>query len=153
MKNYIMEDDPFIVPTVDMKLIEEHFGNASNKYDKCSIARMEVPPRWKEPAQTPEFDEFTLMVKGKKLVTIDGEKIEIKAGQSILVKKGAHVQYSNPYDYPAVYWSICLPPFSLDTVHRGEIAFYTPLKIIVLNMIFIMNKVIILHSHMLLKAN
>jgi mannose-6-phosphate isomerase-like protein (cupin superfamily) len=79
-----------------------------------------VPPRWKEPPQTPEFDEFTLMVRGKKLVIIDGEKIEIKAGQSILVKKGARVQYSNPFDYPAVYWSVCLPPFSLDTVHREK---------------------------------
>jgi mannose-6-phosphate isomerase-like protein (cupin superfamily) len=120
MKNYIKEDDPFIVPTVDLKLIEEHFGNASNKYDKCSIARMEVPPRWKEPAQTPEFDEFTLMVKGKKLVIIDGEHVELEAGQSLLVKKGAKVQYSNPYDTPAIYWSICLPPFSLDTVHREK---------------------------------
>lgn len=92
MKNYIKEDDPFIVPTIDMKLIEEHFGNASNKYDKCSIARMEVPPRWKESFQIPEFDEFTLMVTGKKLINVDGEKIVVEAGQSILVKKGARVQ-------------------------------------------------------------
>jgi len=120
MKNYIKEDNPFIVPTNDLKLIEEHFGNASNKYDKCSIARMEAPPRWKEPSQTPEFDEFTLMVKGKKLVVVDGERIQLEAGQSLLVKKGARVQYSNPFDTPAVYWSICLPPFSIDTVHREK---------------------------------
>ncbi len=118
MKNYIKEADPFIVPTEDLKLIEEHFGHVSNKYDKCSIARMEVPPRWKESHQIPEFDEFTLMVKGKILVEIDGEGVELDAGQSLLVKKGARVQYSNPYDYPAIYWSVCLPPFTLDTVHR-----------------------------------
>lgn len=118
MKNYIKEDDPFIVPTNDMKLIEEHFGNASNKYDPCSIARMEVPPRWKEPHQKPEFDEFTLMVKGKIVVEVEGEEIELAAGQSILVKKGVRVKYSNPFDYPAEYWSVCLPPFSLDIVHR-----------------------------------
>lgn len=120
MKNYIKENDPFIVPTDDMKLIEEHFGNASNKYDRCSVARMEVPPRWKEPHQRPEFDEFTLMVKGKKLVEVDGEKIELSEGESLLVKKGSRVRYSNPFDSPAVYWSICLPPFSLDTVNREK---------------------------------
>ncbi len=120
MKGYIKEDDPFIVPTDDMKLIEEHFGNASNKYENCSIARMEVPPRWKEPYQQPDFDEFSLMVKGTKLIEVDGEKIELTAGQSILIRKGTRVRYSNPYDYPAVYWSICLPPFSLDTVNREK---------------------------------
>jgi mannose-6-phosphate isomerase-like protein (cupin superfamily) len=96
MKNYIKEDNPFIVPTLDLKLIEEHFGNASNKYDKCSIARMEVPPRWKEPAQTPEFDEFTLMVKGKKLIIVDGEEIELEAGESILVKRGGYGTVCQP---------------------------------------------------------
>jgi len=120
MKNYIKEDDPFVVPTNDLKLIEEHFGNASNKYENCSIARMEAPPHWKEPFQNPEFDEFTLMIKGKKVVIVDGEHIELKAGESLLVKKGARVQYSNPYDSPAIYWSICMPPFSLSTVHREK---------------------------------
>jgi len=120
MKKYIKEADPFIVPTNTVKLIEEHFGNASNKHDLCSIARNEVPPQWIEPFQNPEFDEFTLMVKGTILVEVDGEKIEISSGQSILVKKGARVRYSNPYDYPSEYWSICLPPFTLDTVHREK---------------------------------
>ncbi len=60
------------------------------------------------------------MVKGTKLVEVDGEKIEVSAGQSILTRKGPRVRHSNPYDYPAVYWSICLPPFSLDTVHREK---------------------------------
>ncbi len=118
MRNYIKEDDPFVVPTNDMKVIEEHFGNASNLYDKCSIAHMEVPPRWTEPVQIPEFDEFTLMVKGQKLIEVDGESIILSEGQSLLVKKGSKVRYSNPFDSPAEYWSICLPPFSLDTVHR-----------------------------------
>ena len=58
MKNYIKEDDPFIVPTEDLKLIQEHFGNVSNKYPHCSISQMEIPPRWNEPFQNPEFDEF-----------------------------------------------------------------------------------------------
>jgi mannose-6-phosphate isomerase-like protein (cupin superfamily) len=100
-----------------MKLIEEHFGNASQKY-ALSVARMEVPPGWKEPYQNPEFDEITIMIRGKKLIIVDGEKIILGAGETILVKKGARVKYSNPYNEPAEYWSICNPAFSLDTVNR-----------------------------------
>ena len=118
MKNYIMEDDPFIVPTVDMKLIEEQFGNASNKYDKCSIARMEVPPRWKEPAQTPEFDEYTFVIKGKKQFNIDGEVIVLNAGESIKINKNTRVQYSNPFTEVCEYIAVCLPAFSIETVNR-----------------------------------
>lgn len=118
MKNYIKEDDPFIVPTDDLKLIEEHFGNASNKYKHCSISRIEMPPRWTEPFQNPDFDEFLLVEKGKLLAVIDGEKIEVSSRESLLVKKGAKVKFTNPFDFPVRYWSICLPPFTLDTVHR-----------------------------------
>jgi len=99
-------------------LIEEHFGNASMKYDGCSIARMEAPPDWKEPSQKPEFDEFLMVMKGKMMIKVDGEKLIVNAGQSILVKRGSKVRYSNPFDQHSEYWSICLPPFSLSTVHR-----------------------------------
>lgn len=118
MKNYIKEDDPFVVPTADLRLIEEHFGNASNKYEHCSISRIELPPRWQDRYQKPEFDEFILMEKGKLKIIVDNEKIEINAGESFLTKKGARVKYANPYNFPARYWSICIPPFSLDTVHQ-----------------------------------
>ncbi len=120
MKKYVKEDDPFIVPTDDLKLIEEHFGNASNKYPHCSISRIEMPPRWNEPVQNPEFDEFVLLETGKLELIVDGEKLNIGEGESILVKKGARVKYANPFDFPARYWSICLPPFTLDTVHREK---------------------------------
>ena len=120
MKKYIKEDDPFIVPTDDLKLIEEHFGNASNKYPHCSISRIEMPPRWKEPYQTPEFDEFVLMELGQLEITVDGEILTVGQGESILLKKSARVRFNNPYDFPARYWSICLPPFTLDTVHREK---------------------------------
>ena len=120
MKNYIKENDPFIVPTDDLKLIEEHFGNASNKYPHCSIARMEVPPRWSEPFQNPDFDEFTLLIRGKMKIFIDGDEIELNSGETLLVKKGAKVKYSNPFDAVAEYWSICLPPFTLLTVNRDK---------------------------------
>jgi len=120
MKNYVKENDPFIVPTDDLKLIAEHFGNSSNKYSHCSIAKMEYPPRWVESYQNPEFDEFILMDVGKIVIHIDGEKVELKTGESFLTKKGARVKYTNPFDFPAKYWSICLPPFSLDLVNKEK---------------------------------
>ena len=83
-------------------------------------SRMEIPPRWNEPFQNPDFDEFILMNSGRLMVHIDGEKVEVKAGESFLSKKGGRVKYTNPFDFPAIYWSICLPPFSLDTVHREK---------------------------------
>lgn len=118
MKKYSKQTDPTIVPTGTDKLIEEHFGNVSMKYEGCSISRMDAPPSWKEPFQKPEFDEIILVVKGRILVKIDGEKETVSAGQSLLVRRGAKVRYSNPFDQHSEYWSICLPPFSLSTVNR-----------------------------------
>ena len=115
---FIKQDKPFIVPTTDGKLIEEHFGLASIKTDDLSIAHMTAPPGWSEPHQNPEFDEYTLVSRGKKLFEVDGEKIVVNAGESILVKKGSRVQYSNPFEDPCEYWSICIPAFSNDKVHR-----------------------------------
>ncbi len=118
MKNYYKQSDPTIVPTGNDKLIEEHFGNISMRYEGCSIARMEAPPGWKEPFQKPEFDEFIMVMKGKMLVKVDGDKITVNSGESLLVKRGSKVRYSNPFNQQSDYWSICLPPFSLGTVNR-----------------------------------
>ena len=118
MNKYILQDDPFNVPTDGLKLIEEHFGNASNKYSGCSLCYMEAPPRWKESFQNPEFDEFILLLKGRLVLEIDGEKVVVRRAQSLLIRQGSRVRFSNPFDEPAKYWSICLPPFSLDSVHR-----------------------------------
>lgn len=79
---------------------------------------MIAPPGWSEPHQNPEFDEYTLVSRGKKLFEVDGEKIVVNAGESILVKKGSRVQYSNPFEAPCEYWSVCIPAFSIDKVHR-----------------------------------
>ena len=117
-KRYRLERAPFVVPTTDGKLIEEHTGGASTGEDRLSIAHMVAPPGWSEPAQNPEFDEFTLMVSGRKRVVVDGDELEIAAGESLLVRAGARVQYSNPFDEPADYWSVCVPAFSPERVHR-----------------------------------
>lgn len=120
MSNYFKQDKPFVVPTTDGKLIEEHFGLATTNHANISIAHMVAPPGWSEPFQNPAFDEWTLVSRGKKLFEVDGESIEVSEGQSILVKKGARVRYSNPFDKPCEYWSVCLPAFSLENVNREK---------------------------------
>lgn len=119
-KNYFKQDDPLLFPTDDGKTIKEHFGRAVTDDEHISIAYMIAPPGWGEPHQNPEFDEYTLMCSGKKFIEVDGKEIVLEAGQSLLVRKGARVRYSNPFDEDAVYWSVCLPAFSVETVHREE---------------------------------
>lgn len=115
---YFKQDKPVVFPTTDGKLIEEHFGGASTGTKDLSIAHMVAPPHWSEPFQQPEFDEYTLVSRGKKQFEIDGEKIILHAGESILIKKGSRVRYSNPFDEDCEYWSVCLPAFSMEAVHR-----------------------------------
>lgn len=117
-KNYLKQNNPFVVPTSDGKLIEEHFGMASNGQSTFSVAHMVAPPGWSEPHQTPTFDEVTIMISGQKLIEIDGEEIVLKAGESLLIKSGARIRYSNPFEEPANYWSLCVPAFTLDGVNR-----------------------------------
>lgn len=118
MKNYLKQSKPTRIPTPDGKIIEEYFGLASTQSSGCSVAHMVAPPGWSESYQNPEFDEVTIMISGRKIAEVDGEQIELKAGECLLVKKGGRVQYSNPFDKPAEYWSVCIPAFSTETVHR-----------------------------------
>ena len=120
MKQYFTQKSPFIVPTNDGKLIEEHFGKASNGDNNVSIAHMVAPPHWSEPFQTPEFDEYTYIIKGRKQFIINDEKIILESGQSIKIMKGARVQYSNPFDEPCEYIAVCLPAFTIETANREE---------------------------------
>ena len=117
-KKYTIQKSPFVVPTTDGKLIEEHFGNATDKNSAVSIAHMVAPPKWKEPFQTPDFDEYTYIIKGKKQFIIEDEVIVLEAGQSIKINKNTRVQYSNPFNEDCEYIAICLPAFSLDLVQR-----------------------------------
>ncbi|WP_121356115.1 cupin domain-containing protein [Flavisolibacter nicotianae] len=117
---YTVQKNPFVVPTNDGKLIEEHVGLASSGDQGLSIAHMIAPSGWSEPHQTPSFDEYTLISRGKKLVEADGDQIVLESGQSILIKAGTRVRYSNPFDEECEYWSVCLPAFSVDSVHREE---------------------------------
>lgn len=119
-KKYRVQTNPFVVPTDDGKIIKEHFGRASDGNTELSIAHMVAPPGWSEPFQTPEFDEYTFIFKGKKQFIIDGDTVVLEAGQSIKIEKGTRIQYSNPFTEPCEYLAICKPAFSIDTVNREE---------------------------------
>lgn len=120
MKKYTVQKAPFVVPTTDGKLIEEHFGRATDGNSQVSIAHMVAPPGWSEPFQTPEFDEYTYVIKGKKQFIIDGEKVILEAGQSIKIEKNTRIQYSNPFDAPCEYIAVCLPAFSMESANREK---------------------------------
>lgn len=121
MKKHTVQKLPFIVPTTDGKLIEEHFGNATDGNSQVSIAHMIAPAGWSEPFQTPEFEEYTYIIKGKKQFIIDGETVILEAGQSIKIEKNTRVQYSNPFLEPCEYLAVCLPAFSMNLVNREEL--------------------------------
>lgn len=119
-KKYQIQSNPFIVPTTDGKLIEEHFGNATDGNSQISIAHMVAPAGWSEPFQTPAFDEYTYIIKGKKQFIIDDETIVLEPGQSIKIEKNTRVQYSNPFAIACHYIAICTPAFSMNLVNREE---------------------------------
>ena len=120
MKKYTLQKSPFVVPTTDGKLIEEHHGLVSTNNPAISIAHMIAPAGWSEPFQTPEFDEYTYVISGKKQFIIEGETIVLEAGQSIKIEKNTRVQYSNPFEFPCDYLSVCTPAFDFTKVHREE---------------------------------
>lgn len=98
------------------KLIEEFVGRVNSKTPGVSVAHMRSPAGWLEPGQTPEFDEYTLVLKGTVRVTHTDGSIDVQAGQAVIAHKGDWVQYSTPDG--AEYVSVCIPAFSPDTVHR-----------------------------------
>ena len=118
MKKVKIQRNPFIVPTTDGKYIGEHFGKISTAQEDISIAHMVAPPHWSEPFQTPEFDEYTLVVKGKKQITLDTEVVVLNAGESIFVPAHQRVQYANPFDEACEYVAICTPAFSIEKANR-----------------------------------
>ena len=102
------------------KLIEEYVGRVNTKSTDVSIARMKSPAGWVEPGQRPEFDEYTIVLNGMLRVTGEEGVIDVSAGQAVLVRGGEWVQYSTPEPEGAEYVAVCLPAFSMDTVHRDE---------------------------------
>lgn len=100
------------------KIIEEFFGRVNSSTNKISIAKMTSPSGWEEPGQTPEFDEYTLVLKGMLRVETKESVFNINAGQAIITYAGEWIRYSTPNPEGAEYVAVCLPAFSPETVHR-----------------------------------
>ena len=100
------------------KIIEEYVGRVNSQTEGVSIARMKSPSGWVEPGQTPEFDEYTVVLRGTLRVTTRNGSTDVHAGQAVITHKGEWVQYSTPGAEGAEYVAVCLPAFSMDTVHR-----------------------------------
>jgi mannose-6-phosphate isomerase-like protein (cupin superfamily) len=100
------------------KIIEEHFGRVNTKTTDISIAHMKSPGGWEEPGQTPEFDEYTVVLRGTLQVETRETTVRVSAGESILTPKGEWVRYSSPDQGGAEYIAVCRPAFSPETVHR-----------------------------------
>ena len=102
------------------KLIDEYIGRVNSKTKSVSVAHMRSPQGWVEPGQTPEFDEFTLVLKGTIRVHSKSGEMDVTAGQAVVAHGGEWVQYSTPHVGGAEYIAVCLPAFSMGTVHRDE---------------------------------
>ncbi|GAK53020.1 hypothetical protein U14_04279 [Candidatus Moduliflexus flocculans] len=102
------------------KIIEEFIGRVNSNTDALSIARMTSPSGWIEPGQQPEFDEYTIVLKGMLRVTTRDGAVDVAAGQAVIAHRGEWVQYSTPGTEGAEYIAVCLPAFSPQLVHRDE---------------------------------
>jgi mannose-6-phosphate isomerase-like protein (cupin superfamily) len=100
------------------KTIEEYVGRANSNTSDVSIARMVSPAGWTEPKQTPEFDEYTVVLRGVLRVESDAGILDVRAGQAVVAPRGEWVQYSSPSPEGAEYVAVCVPAFSYETVHR-----------------------------------
>ena len=102
------------------KLIQEFVGRVSTGTPSVSIARMQSPVGWSEPGQRPEFDEYTVVLKGKLHMEFEDREVDVEAGQAMIVSAGEWVRYSTPEE-AAQYISVCVPAFAPETVHRESV--------------------------------
>jgi mannose-6-phosphate isomerase-like protein (cupin superfamily) len=102
------------------KVIDEYVGRVNSKTAGVSVAHMHSPQGWVEPEQTPEFDEFTIVLEGMVRVTHTTGTLDVRAGQAVIAYAGEWVQYSTPESDGADYMAVCLPAFSMETAHRDR---------------------------------
>jgi mannose-6-phosphate isomerase-like protein (cupin superfamily) len=100
------------------KLIDEYIGRVNSKTSQVSVAHMRSPGGWQEPGQTPEFEEYTVVLKGTLIVKHRGGEVAVNAGQAVITQPGEWVQYSTPVD--TEYIAVCIPAFAPGTVHRDN---------------------------------
>jgi ethanolamine utilization protein EutQ len=102
------------------KLIDEYIGRVTTQTLGVSVAHMRSPAGWQEPGQTPEFDEYTVVLRGLLRVEHQGGHLDVRAGQGVIAHKGEWIRYSTPEADGAEHIAVCVPAFSIDTVHRDE---------------------------------
>lgn len=120
MSDFIHQNKPVRIPVPGNKTILEHFGLLANSISTFSVARMIAPPEWGEPWQAPDFDELTLMVRGKMQVETDQDTYVLSAGDSFFSSRGNRVRYSNPFNAESEYWAVCIPAFTPEAAKRDE---------------------------------
>jgi quercetin dioxygenase-like cupin family protein len=108
------------IPVPGGKTIDEYVGAVNTGHDHVSVARMVAPAGWVEPAQSPEFEELTLVLRGTLLVEHDGGVLEVHGGQAVITFPGERVRYSTGADEGAEYVAVCLPAFRPGRAHRHE---------------------------------
>jgi len=102
------------------KLIDEYVGRVNSKTEGVSVAHMRSPQGWEEPGQTPQFDEFTIVLKGMLRVRHRDGEMDVRAGQGVIAHRGEWIQYATPEEGGAEYIAVCSPAFSPGTVHRDS---------------------------------
>jgi mannose-6-phosphate isomerase-like protein (cupin superfamily) len=109
---------PTRIPVPGNKLVEEYIGRVNSRDKGVSIAHMHSPPGWSEPGQQPDFDEFTIVLRGSLRVESKDGLLDVQAGQAVIARRGEWVRYSTPGAEGAEYVAICLPAFDSTSVHR-----------------------------------
>ena len=112
---------PARIPVPGGKLIEEHVGHVNTGTAALSVAHMVAPPAWSEPAQTPAFDEVTIVLRGTMRVEHDGGHLDVGPGETVLCEAGERVRYLNPSPTDECeYWAVCTPAFAPDLAGRED---------------------------------
>ena len=111
-------EQPTRIPVPGGKTIDEYVGRVNSGESAISVAHMVAPGGWVEPAQRPDFDEFTLVLKGSITVEHDGGALTVRAGQGVVTRAGEQVRYTTPDEGGAEYVAICRPAFSPEGAHR-----------------------------------
>ena len=112
---------PTRIPVPQGKILDEYIGRVNSGDAHTSIAHMRSPAGWLEPGQTPAFDEYTIVLKGTLRVEHKAGSIDVTAGQAVLAHAREWIRYSTPHEGGAEYIAVCLPAFSMETVHRNKI--------------------------------
>ena len=120
MPTLIAHPTRIAAPGTRPKLIDEYIGRVNSKTSSASVAHMRSPQGWIEPGQTPEFDEFTIVLKGVLRVEHKNGAIDVSAGQAVIAHAGEWIRYSTPQEDGAEYIAVCVPAFSLETVNRDS---------------------------------